>query len=98
MTTSNKESRTCSQGHTYYKSSACPVCPICEDEQKPDQGFLSKLSAPARRALENHDIHSLQDLSTLSEKEVLKFHGMGPASLPILKKALDSEGLTFRLP
>lgn len=96
MTTSKKTLRTCSKGHSYYKSSDCPTCPICEQERKPDSGFLSVLSAPARRALENNGITSLQQLSTYSEKEILQFHGMGPASLPKLKDALKANGLAFK--
>jgi DNA-directed RNA polymerase alpha subunit len=97
MTTSEKNLRTCNKGHNYYKSSDCPTCPICEEERKPETGFLSLLSAPARRALENNGITSLQQLSTFSEKEILQFHGMGPASLPKLRKALENEGLAFFL-
>ncbi|MFS0690667.1 RNA polymerase alpha subunit C-terminal domain-containing protein [Sporosarcina sp. 179-K 8C2 HS] len=96
MTTSNKTLRTCSKGHNYYKSSDCPTCPICEQERKPDNGFLSSLSAPARRALENNGITSLQQLSAFSEKEILRFHGMGPASLPKLREALETNGLSFK--
>ena len=96
MTTSKKTLRTCSKGHNYYKSSDCPTCPICEQERRPDNGFLSLLSAPARRALENNGITSLQQLSTLSEKEILQFHGLGPASLPKLRTALKEIGLSFR--
>src|SRR4051812_14840592 len=96
MSTSNKNLRTCDKGHTYYKSSDCPTCPICEQERKPEHGFLSLLSAPARRALENNGITSLQQLSNFSEKEILKFHGMGPASLPKLRTALQTNGLTFK--
>ncbi|GIP53624.1 hypothetical protein J42TS3_26590 [Paenibacillus vini] len=96
MDTSNKDLRTCSQGHKYYKSSDCPTCPICEQDSKPADGFLSMLSGPARRALEHHGINSLQILSTYSEKEILKFHGMGPASLPKLRTALQEIGLTFK--
>ena len=70
-------------------------CPICEQERKPDNGFLSKLSAPARRALEHHGITTLQQLFTFSEKEILKFHGIGPASLPILRASLEESGLLF---
>ena len=55
----------------------------CEQERKPDNGFLSKLSAPARRALEHHGISTLQQLSAFSEKEILQFHGIGPAFLRI---------------
>ena len=91
-----KELRTCDKGHNYYKSSDCPTCPTCEQERKPESGFLSLLAGPARRALEHNGIHSLQQLSAYSEKEILKFHGMGPASLPKLKAALEEEGLSFK--
>jgi DNA-directed RNA polymerase alpha subunit len=96
MTNSKENWRTCEKGHKYYKSSDCPTCPVCEQERKPDTGFLSLLSAPARRALENNGITSLQQLSTYSEKEILKFHGMGPASLPKLRAALETGGLSFK--
>ena len=96
MTTSHKNLRTCSKGHSYYKSSDCPTCPTCEQERKPESGFLSLLSAPARRALENNGITSLQQLAAYSEKEILQFHGMGPASLPKLREALQTDGLTFK--
>lgn len=96
MTTSKRSLRTCSNGHDYYKSSDCPVCPICEQERKPTDGFLAKLSAPARRALEHHDITTLQQLATFSEKEILQFHGIGPASLPILRTVLEEDGLAFK--
>lgn len=96
MTTSKKSLRTCVKGHQYYKSSDCPTCPICEKDRKPENGFLSLLSAPARRALENNGITSLQQLSNLSENEILQFHGMGPGSLPKLRAALQTNGLSFR--
>ncbi|KQL52300.1 hypothetical protein AN964_01235 [Heyndrickxia shackletonii] len=96
MTTSNKNLRTCEKGHKYYKSSDCPACPICEREPIPENGFLSILSAPARRALENNGITSIQELAKYTEKEILKFHGMGPASLPKLRSALEENGLSFR--
>lgn len=96
MTTTPKTLRTCDKGHEYYKSSDCPTCPTCEQERKRDTGFLSLLSAPARRALENNGIASLQQLSNFSEKDILKFHGMGPASLPKLRASLEAEGLSFK--
>ena len=88
--------KTCENGHQFYKSSDCPTCPICEKENKPETGFLATLSAPARRALENNGITSVQKLSELTEKEVLQFHGMGKASLPRLREALEAAGLTFK--
>lgn len=96
MTNSNRSLRICNNGHKYYKSSDCPTCPICEQERKPESGFLSKLSAPARRALEHNGITTLEQLSKFSEKEILKFHGMGPASLPKLRASLNDSGLSFK--
>ncbi|WP_342431609.1 RNA polymerase alpha subunit C-terminal domain-containing protein [Neobacillus sp. FSL H8-0543] len=96
MNTLKKSLRTCSKGHKYYKSSDCPTCPKCEQERIPENDFLTQLSAPARRALENNGITSVQQLSNYSEKEILTFHGMGPASLPKLRTALQKNGLTFK--
>ena len=86
----------CKKGHQYYKSSDCPTCPICEEQRKPQNGFLALLSAPARRALENKRIETLDQLSRFSQKEILALHGMGPASIPLLKKALKEQGLSFK--
>ncbi|MES2678512.1 MAG: RNA polymerase alpha subunit C-terminal domain-containing protein [Bacteroidota bacterium] len=91
-----KNLRTCKKGHQYYKSSDCPTCPVCEEEHKPKEGFLAEISAPARRALEKEGITSLKQLSKKTVADVLKFHGMGPASIPRLQAALKKEGLTFK--
>ena len=96
MPTTKSTFRTCKNGHQYYKSSDCPTCPICEALKKPQEGFLSLLSAPARRALEHAGILTLKKLSTYTEKDILKLHGMGKASIPILKKALSGEKLSFK--
>ncbi|MBK7182317.1 MAG: DUF1801 domain-containing protein [Bacteroidetes bacterium] len=91
-----KNYRVCENGHSFLKSSDCPVCPQCEKEKKPLTGFISLLAAPARRALENAGIKTLSQLAKLSEAEVLALHGMGISSLPILQKALKEKGLTFK--
>ena len=95
MTTS-KTLKICDKGHKYYKSSDCSSCPKCEQEQKPDTGFLSKLSAPARNALIHNGITTLQHISTFSEKEILRLHGIGPASLPNLRASLEENELSFK--
>jgi len=96
MTTGEKTLRTCSLGHTYYKSTDCPTCPVCEQKAKPEEGFLALLSAPARRALVNNGIGTLQQLANKSEADILQYHGMGKASLPKLRAALQEAGLTFK--
>ncbi len=86
----------CKNNHRFYKSSDCPVCPICEAERKPTNGFLSLLAAPARRALENAGIATLKQLSGYSEKELLALHGFGKSALPKLREALAEIGLEFK--
>lgn len=86
----------CDNGHQFYKSSDCPTCPQCEQERKPEEGFLSLLAAPARRALENNGITTLKQLSEFTEKEILQFHGMGKSSIPKLKQALKEGHLSFK--
>lgn len=87
--------KTCSKGHQFYKSSDCPTCPVCEEERKPADGFLSLLSAPARRALEGAGLTTLKKVSKRSEAEIAKLHGMGPKGVSILKKSLQAAGLSF---
>ncbi len=90
-----KNKRTCKKGHSYYKSSDCPVCPVCEKEKKPEEGFLSLLSAPARRALEKEKITTLKKLSKYPKKDLLNLHGVGPSAIPVLEKALKEANLSF---
>lgn len=90
-----KQLKVCSKGHRFYKSSDCPTCPVCEKQRKPEKGFLSLLSAPARRALEGKNITTLKKLAKYSESEILELHGIGKTTIPILRNALISEGLTF---
>lgn len=94
--TVEKSLRVCEKGHKYYKRSDCPSCPTCDKENKPKSGFLSKLSSPARNALIHEGIDTLQELSKYTEKEILKIHGIGPASLPALRTSLEEEGLSFQ--
>lgn len=92
-----KKLKSCNNGHQFLKSSDCPTCPICEDERKPKDSFLALLAAPARRALEREKIKTLEDLAKWNEKDILNLHGIGPSSIPKLKKALNENGLSFKL-
>jgi len=66
------------------------------DTDETESVFMPQLSAPARRALAHNGIQTLQQLSAYSEKEILQFHGMGPASIPKFRTALAAEGLSFK--
>lgn len=95
MATLSKNSRTCSSGHRFIKSSNCPTCPICEAAKK-SPGDLPKLAAPARRALENFGIKSLAQFAQYSEAEIAQLHGMGPNALGRLMEEMKAKGLVFR--
>jgi sulfite reductase beta subunit-like hemoprotein len=60
------------------------------------ENFLSLLAAPAKRALENNGIDTLEKLSQFTEKEVLQFHGIGKSAIPKLHNALHAAGLSFK--
>ena len=58
--------------------------------------FLSKLSNPARSALEYEQIDSFEKLASLTQKELLSIHGIGPKSLPIVIDSLKNVGMKLR--
>lgn len=90
--------KVCSRGHEFYKSSDCPVCPVCwPGRYKKLMSDFPKTSAPALRALHNAKITKLRDLTKYTEKEISSLHGMGPKAMGILKKALKEQGSSFRL-
>jgi hypothetical protein len=60
------------------------------------QTDLPKLAAPARRALLGAGYTRLEQLTEVSESEVMELHGMGPNALRALRKALEERGLSFR--
>ena len=68
----------------------CPTCPVCEEGRKPKDSFLALIAAPARRALERENITTLEYLAEWSENEIINLHGMGPSTIPKLKKALKT--------
>ncbi|HRP54878.1 hypothetical protein [Agriterribacter sp.] len=92
----DKTLRTCKKGHKYYKSSDCSACPVCEAQRKANDGFLSLLSAPARRALESKGVTTPEQVSAFSEKELLALHGLGPSTIPKIKNALAAKRLALK--
>lgn len=90
-----KTLRICQKGHQYYKSSDCPVCPICAEEEKPDN-FLAQLSAPARRALIGAGITTIDLLTNYTVDEITNLHGIGPQALVTLEEEMTKSKLSFK--
>ena len=57
---------------------------------------LPKLAAPARRALLGAGYTRLEDLTKVTESDVMKLHGMGQNAMRALSDALQERGLSFR--
>ena len=60
-----------------------------------DHKLPEGLGSPARRALAAAEIESLEDLTRISETELLKLHGMGPKAFGVLSVSMKLEGLSF---
>lgn len=91
------KAKTSVNGHTFFKSSDCPVCPVCERQRPAGDSFLTLVSSPARRALESAGITTLEWLARVTEAELLRLHGIGPSAIPKLKAALAGAGIPSKL-
>lgn len=63
------------------------------DQQESD--LPTELSNPARRALMGAGYVRLEQFTRLSEAEVLRLHGMGPKGIELIRRALQTRGLSF---
>lgn len=55
----------------------------------------AKLSNPARRALAREGITRLEQLTTRTEADIARLHGMGPKTMDQLRAALAAAGQSF---
>jgi DNA-directed RNA polymerase alpha subunit len=53
------------------------------------------ISNPARRALAAAGLERLEDLTRVSEKELMRLHGMGPKAFNVIRDAMREKGLAF---
>ncbi len=86
--------RTCPAGHTFEKTSACPVCPHCEQARLAGSP-LPRIGAPATRALERAGVTRLDQLTRWTRAQLLATHGVGPKAVAILEEALGAHGLAL---
>ncbi|GAA3152997.1 hypothetical protein GCM10010466_49990 [Planomonospora alba] len=61
-----------------------------------DESDLPYIGAPARRALAVAGHTRLEQLTAVTEAELLALHGVGPKAVGILRDALAGRGLSFR--
>jgi DNA-directed RNA polymerase alpha subunit len=54
------------------------------------------IAAPAKRALAGAGYTTLEQLSRVSERELLELHGMGPKAVAQLREAMAAHGLRLR--
>jgi predicted flap endonuclease-1-like 5' DNA nuclease len=57
---------------------------------------LPHIGAAATRALTTQGVVRLEQVASLSEREVQALHGVGPYALRNLRAAMDAAGLAFR--
>jgi hypothetical protein len=53
------------------------------------------IGKPALRALVGAGYTRLEQLTQVTEAELLKLHGVGPKAVGILRRALEARGLAF---
>ncbi len=63
--------------------------------REPETDFPTGIGKPAHRALVGAGYTRLEELTSVTEVELLKLHGMGPKALGILRSALAARGLSF---
>lgn len=59
---------------------------------------LPNIGRVARRTLFAAGYYRMEQLTHVSEKELLCLHGMGPKAIDILRRALAEQGLSFAEP
>lgn len=57
--------------------------------------FPAAMGRPANAALVNLGITTLQQVASMTERELLDVHGVGPKAVRILREELATRNLTF---
>jgi len=65
-----------------------------KDDSQPTD--LPKIGAPATRALNGAGYTRLEQLTQVTEAELMALHGFGPRALRILKEALAERGWSLK--
>jgi uncharacterized protein YdhG (YjbR/CyaY superfamily) len=77
------------------KAAKAPARAAAPAADTPADDFPAGISQPARRALASAGYTRLDQLTQVTEKDLLQLHGMGPKALGQLKDALAARGKSF---
>lgn len=69
---------------------------MSDETATPLDALPVNIGNPARRALAEHGITTLEQLPAHSAKDLLALHGVGPRAIRLLTEQLAERGLTFR--
>ena len=59
------------------------------------RGDLPNIGRPALRALEGEGYVRLEQLTSVSEQDLLRLHGVGPKAVRILRETMAERGMSF---
>ncbi|MDF2714620.1 MAG: DNA-binding protein [Paenibacillus sp.] len=62
---------------------------------EPESDLPAGIGKPATRALVGAGYTRLEQLSKITEAELLKLHGVGPKALNLLRRTLADQGKSF---
>jgi hypothetical protein len=66
-----------------------------KQHEQQETDFPTGMGKPAQRALAGAGYVRLEQLTQVSEAEILELHGMGPKAMEVLRRALEARGLSF---
>lgn len=69
---------------------------MASDKRQEASGDLPSIGRPAQSALAEAGYTRLDQLAGVTEKELLKLHGVGPKAVRILRDALAARGLSLK--
>lgn len=81
--------------NTVPASSASGTAALAESMR---DAFPRGVGQPALRALAARRLVTMEQLTTVTETELLAMHGMGPKAVRILRDAMQLRGLSLRAP
>ena len=68
---------------------------MADKQPEHDHSLPYGIGKPATNALLLAGFTHLEQFTTVSEKEILKLHGVGPKAVRTLREALHEKGLSF---